>query len=206
MNQTLSIDVDQLTDKQRKRYERILKQTYDIVLNEGFYKLSLSDLTKQLRISRSTIYENFGSKEGLIAKIIERYDENLNQGLMDIMTDKSLSTFDRFIAISDQLAKNSPSRSIHKFYNDLKIHMPDLYDNYLQGRERRIAQVYLPLIQEGIKNKLFDPRIPEDFLLQTYLKSSQMVCETDMLENNNLGKLEAMNLITRIFLNGSKKI
>lgn len=200
------IEYKQLSEKQQKRYDRIVTQTYDIVLSEGFYKLSLSELTDKLRVSRSTIYENFGSKEGLIEKIVERYDEQLNKGLMDIMHDKSLSSYERFMAISSQLAENSPSRNIYKFYNDLKIHLPELYNQYLQGRKKRIELVYLPLIQEGIKNKLFDKKIPKDFLLQSYLKSSQMVCETDMMENSKLSKMEAMNLMTKIFLNGAKAI
>jgi len=195
-----------MTEKQRKRYDRILKLTYDIVANEGFYKLSLKDLTEKLRVSRSTIYENFGSKEGLIEKIVERYDEQLNLGLIEIMNDEKLSPYNRFLAIAEQLAKNSPSRNIYKFYNDLKIHLPELYEQYLVGRKKRIDNVYRPLIKEGIKNKLFDESIPEDFLLQSYLKSSQMVCETDMLENSNLNKGEAMDLMTKIFLNGAKSI
>lgn len=198
--------IEQMTEKQQKRYDRILKQTYEIVVNEGFYKLSLKDLTEKLRVSRSTIYENFGSKEGLIEKIVERYDEQLDQGLMKIMEDKNLSAYDRFLSIAQQLAKNSPSRNIYKFYNDLKIHLPELYEQYLIGRQRRIEKVYQPLIQEGIKEKLFDKNIPEDFLLQSYLKSSQMLCETDMMENSQLNKEEAMNLMTKIFLNGAKSI
>ena len=200
------IDYKTLSEKQRKRYDRVVKLTYDIVLNEGFYKLSLSELTEKLRVSRSTIYENFGSKEGLIAKIVARYDDELNTGLLEIMNNKKLSTYDRFLAISNQLAQNSPSRNIYKFYNDLKIHLPELYEQYLQGRKKRIEQVYYPLIKEGIKKKLFDKNIPKDFLLQSYLKSSQMVCETDMLQNSELSKTEAMNLMTRIFLNGAKTI
>ncbi len=200
------VDYKQLSKKQQKRYDRILNFTYKIVLNEGFYKLSLSELTDKLRVSRSTIYENFGSKEGLIAKIVLRYDDQLNQGLMEIMQDKNLSAYDRFLAISDQLAQNSPSRNIYKFYNDLKIHLPELYEQYLKGRKRRIEKVYAPLIKEGIKKELFDKKLPENFLLQSYLKSSQMVCETNMLENSTLTKSEAMNLMTKIFLNGAKSI
>lgn len=200
------IDYNSLAEKQKKRYDRILQQSYDMVINDGFYKLSLSDITSKLRVSRSTIYENFGSKEGLIEQIVKRYDENLNKGLLDIMANKKISTYDRFLAISDQLAKNSPSRNIHKFYTDLKIHLPEFFDQYLEGRNKRIELVYKPLIQEGIKKKLFDKNIPEDFLLQSYLKSSQMVCETNMLENSTISKLEAMNLMTRIFLNGAKAI
>jgi len=199
-------DISQLTDKQRKRYHRIVKVAGEIMLEQGFYKLSLAELTSQLRISKATIYENFGSKEGLIEKVVQRYDEQLNEGLMEIMKDKKISTYDRFLAISDQLAKNSPSRNIYKFYNDLKIHLPELYEQYLVGRQKRIDEVYHPLIKEGIKKKLFDKNIPEDFLLQSYLKSSQMVCETDMMENSKLSKMEAMNYMTRIFLNGAKSI
>ncbi len=200
------IDINTLTDKQLKRYNRILMQSYDIVLESGFYKLSLTELTKKLRVSRSTIYEHFGSKEGLVEKIVERFDQQLNLGLEDIMHDKTLSTYDRFLAISNQLAKNSPSRNVYRFYNDLKIHLPGLYEQYVKGRRWRIDYIYRPLIEEGIKNNLFDPQIPTEFLLQSYLKSGQAVCETNMLENSPLSKAEAMNIMTQIFLNGANKI
>ena len=200
------VNYQSLTLKQQKRYDRIVNHAKELMLNEGFYKLSLSELTQKLRVSRSTIYENFGSKEGLVAKVLERYNEQLNHGLAAIMDDPELSTYERFLAISNQLAENSPSRKIYKFYNDLKIHLPELYQQHLADREERINLVYRPLIAEGIKNRLFDETLPEDFLLQTYLQSSRMVCETNMMESSNLGKMEAMNIVTRIFLNGAKSL
>ena len=195
-----------MTEKQLKRYKRMLHLTYDIVVNEGFYKLSLKDLTEKLRVSRSTIYENFGSKEGLIEKIVERHNELLDLGLEEVMNKENISTYDRFLSISKQLAENSPNRNSYKFYNDLKIHLPELYEKYLIGREKRIDRIYRPLIKEGIKNNLFDGSIPEDFLLQSYLKSSQVVCGTDMMEKSKLTKSEAMHVMTKIFLNGAKSI
>lgn len=194
------------TDKQQKRYNRILKQSYELFLNQGFSKISLSNLTKELRISRSTIYDNFGSKEGLVEKVVERFNEKLEFGLMEIMKNKSLSTYDRFLAISKQLVLNSPSRNTYQFYNDLKIHLPDVYEQHLKERNKRVELIYKPLIKEGLNTEILDNKLPMEFLLQSYLKSTQMVCETDMLSYSALSKLEAMKITTTIFLNGAKKV
>ncbi len=197
---------DQLTPKQKTRYERILHLAENLVYQQGFYKLSLEELTKRLRVSRSTIYENFGSKEGLIEKIVERYDERLNSGLREIVNDDVMSTYDKFIAVSHQLAKSLEGKANYKFHHDLKIHAPHLYDKYVAGRERRVAYCYRPLVEQGVREGLFDKSLPTDFILQTYLKSSQIVCETNLLENSSVSKTEAMDIITRIFLNGAKNL
>ena len=195
-----------LTDKQQKRYDRVLDMAAKLMYDQGFYKLSLTDLTNKLRVSRSTIYENFGSKEGLVAQVVDKFGRQLDEGLNDIVQDNSLGVYEKFIAVSKQLAANSTSRNIHHFYDDLKIHTPALYEAYLESRKRRIKNIYEPLIQEGFEQGLFDVQLKPDFLLQTYLKSIQVVCQSDMLEQSSISKSEALETITRIFLNGSKKL
>ena len=53
------IDYNTLTEKQQKRYDRILLIAEDLMYQQGFYKLSLTDLTNKLRVIRSTIYDYF---------------------------------------------------------------------------------------------------------------------------------------------------
>lgn len=195
-----------LTEKQQRRYDRILRRAEELIYENGFYKLSLSELTEELKISRSTIYENFGSKDGLIEKVVEAYNQRLNEGLKEIITDKSIKAYDKFIAIAQQLTKNSLSKTNYKFHRDLKAHTPHLYDQYLEGRQQRVTKIYKPLIEEGIKAKLFDKSLDKEFLLHSYLEISRLLCETTMLDKIKINKAEGMDIITRIFLNGAQKI
>jgi len=196
----------QLTDKQHKRYERILVLAEEMIYEQGFYKLSLEDLTRHLRVSRSTIYENFGSKEGLVEKIVERFTHRLNTGLESIVKNDALSTVEKFIAIAQTQGEIANGRNDHKLLRDLKIHLPHLYATFEKGRKKREAEGYSVIVAQGIKEGIFDQNLPPDFVLQLYLKMGQLVCDTDILEHTSMNKTEAMETVIRIFLNGAKKI
>ena len=200
------IAFDEMTERQKMRYERIVNLAEEMIFEYGFHKLSLAELTDMLRISRSTIYENFGSKEGLVETIVDRFSERLNTGLKSVLENKELNTFEKFIAVAQTQSEMLNGKNDHKFLNDLKIHTPHIYKKFEKGRKKREATGYKTLIDQGIKEGLFDKNLPPDFLLQLYLKMGQLVCDTNLLENTSMNKTDAMETIVRIFLNGAKKL
>lgn len=199
------IELNTLSDKQQKRYRRILAQAEELFHERGFYKLSLAELTQELRISRSTIYEHFGSKEGLVEAVVDSFSQRLNEGLASVV-ESELSTTDKFIAVAQIQGKSLNGKGDHKFLHDLRVHLPEAYERFMEGRKQREITGYGVLIESGLKEGLFDPNIPSDFLLQLYLKMGQMVGDTNLLENTSMGKEKAMELIVKVFLNGTQKI
>ena len=163
-------DYDDLTSKQKLRYDKILYFAEEWICEHGFYKMSLDDLTKQLKISRSTIYENFGSKEGLVEKVVEVFGKQLDQDLEEILSDNKLSTYEKFLAVASKQGNALEGKHCYNFMNDLKIHTPHLNKKYEKGRKNRILKYYKPLIDQGIKEGFFDKKLKPDFLLQVYLK------------------------------------
>ena len=55
------------------RQEELLKQITEMFLNEGFYDLTLDDLTRRLRCSKTTLYVLGGNKDQLVTTIVIRY-------------------------------------------------------------------------------------------------------------------------------------
>ena len=197
--------ITELSEKQQKRYHRILSLAEELFHERGFYKLSLSELTNELRVSRSTIYEHFGSKEGLVEAVVDSFTKRLDEGLAEVVNSE-LSTAQKFIAVAQIQGKNLNGKSDHRFLHDLRVHTPDLYAKFMQGRKGREQNGYRLLVEAGISEGLFDKSIPVDFLLQLYLKMGQMVGDTDLLENTSIGKEDAMEMIVKIFLNGTQKL
>ena len=195
----------QLTEKQQQRYDRILTQAEAMFYEQGFYKLSLAQLTQQLRISRSTIYEYFGSKEGLVEAVTKELTRRLDKGLEEVVHHPELSTFDKFIAVT-QTQSEMLKGNCYKLLSDLKVHLPHVYETFEAGRKQREASGYRVLVQRGMKEGLFDKRLPEDFLVQLYVKMGQLLSDTDLFQHISMTKAEAMEKIIRIYLNGAKKV
>ena len=57
-------------NKAKERVDLILAAAEDIITRNGFANLNISELAKELRFSRGTIYYYFENEENLIAKII----------------------------------------------------------------------------------------------------------------------------------------
>jgi len=198
------IDYSTLTEKQQKRYDRILLSAEDMMYQQGFYKLSLSELTSRLSVSRSTIYEYFGSKEGLVETVVGKISERLNRSLVEIVKNKELGSYEKFIQLAQEQSQNL-NANCYRLFNDLKIHMPHVFIEFEEGRKKRERNGYKRLIEGGLKEGIFDRKYDKDFLIQLYLKMGQLTGDTDILEHIRMNKQEAMEAIIKVFLDGTKK-
>ena len=200
----LMIDPKTLTEKQQRRYDRILQTSEDMMYNQGFYKLSLAELTKKLSVSRSTIYEYFGSKEGLVEMVVNDITARLDYSLAEIVKNKEFDSHDKFIRLA-QAQSQILDVNCYRLFNDLKIHMPYLWEQFRQGQRKREENGYKKLIKQGLKEGLFDKKLDKDFLLQLYLKMGRLIGDTDLIEHIRMNKVEAMESIIKVFLNGTQK-
>lgn len=197
------IDYNTLTEKQQKRYDRIIGIAEAMMYQQGFYKLSLTELTNKLAVSRSTIYEFFGSKEGLVEVIVNNISNNLNHSLSEIVKSKEISSSEKFIQLA-QVQSQNLNANCYRLFNDLKIHMPHIFKQFEAGRKERESNGYKRLIEQGLKEGIFDQKYSKDFLVQLYLKMGQLTADTDILEYISLNKVEAMEAIIQVFLKGTK--
>jgi len=193
----------ELTEKQTKRYNRILSHTEELLYTVGYNKLSLTEITNHLRISRSTIYEYFGSKEALVEEVVKLISQRLNGGLEEVVQDGTLTTSEKFIHLA-QVQSQNLNANCFRLLQDLKIYLPHLYQQFEEGRKQREANGYKTLIEQGDSEGLFDPSLPQDFLLELYLKMGQLLSDTNITNNISYNKSEAMQSIIKVFLSGTK--
>ena len=187
-----------------KRRERILSLAEKTFFQEGFYKVSLDELVSELRISKSTIYEYFGSKEGLVLAVVVDLADRLEDHLIRIGLDTSRPVRDRLLEIArfqGDIARNLRV----KFMREMQVHTPEVWEEHEQRRIDRIDGYYRPLIREGIANGEFDPDIDPEFLLQVYLNMISAVSTTDLLEQVPYTRTEAYRHIIRILFDGAGK-
>lgn len=186
------------------RRERILHTAEIIFFRDGFYKVTLEELVSTLRISKSTIYELFGSKEGLVECIVDRLNDKLEHRLRDICEDGDLDVEGKILRIAEyqgEIAKDLRNR----FMEDLKLHSPILWEKYAERRQFRIQTYYKDIIHEGIRNGLFREDLGEEFILQLYLKMSEIVSYSDIMDHLPMTKPQAYKAIIKVFVDGTRK-
>jgi AcrR family transcriptional regulator len=184
--------------------ERILIVAREKFFKHGFYKVSLDSLVKDLHTSKSSLYNHFESKDALVHKILLQLDQEINSKLEDILNDRKLSFFGRLSAIteftSDLLKKTSED-----FLHDLKLYTPDLWEIYLDLRQKRINRYYWSLFESGVREGIIRKDLNLNLILIAYFKLTEISIQSDDFKKLSMTNQEAYNQISTLFLEGIMK-
>ncbi len=179
---------------------RILEQAQERFFAYGFMNVSMDEIASVLGMSKKTVYNHFPSKTKLIEAIIEehiisaisRYKQIVNSPLKYI--DKLYKVFCLIGTIFMKMSK--------PYRDDLSAQRPDIWKRLEDIRSRTAFASFKTFIQEGVKNGMVKSEIHPEVLLIAYISALQGVDNTPVLFNNKISTDDAVESITRIYLDG----
>jgi AcrR family transcriptional regulator len=123
------------------RHEELLHELVELFLAEGFIELSLADLARRLRCSKTTLYAVAPSKEQIVVAVVrtffrrstERVEASLDAGGTPV---ERLEAY--LLGISRELAPASPA-----FFADVDVFAParEIYTRNTQIAAARVQQL-----------------------------------------------------------------
>lgn len=149
--------------KKEQKKKAILQAALELFKLHGFKKVSISDIARAADVSQVTIYNHFGSKDGLIreavkallsrildkAREIIREDKSFPEKLEAIIFDKAKIASDYQGALMQAAVRNDPE-------------MQDWIESFWQ---EDVRQVTLELLEEGKRGGYINPEQSEELLL-----------------------------------------
>jgi AcrR family transcriptional regulator len=181
--------------------ERILRVATHKFSRHGFYKVSMDNIVKELKTSKSSVYNHFASKEDLVKAVIDQLNIEINSSLNDILTDDKLSFKGKLIAIS-QFTGDLLTRISGDFLSDLELYTPNLWEYYQTTRIDRINKYYRQLFETGIIEGRIRKDLQMDVILATYMILMELPLKTGYHRNLKLDMANIYDSTTEIFLNG----
>ena len=182
----------------RTRILRIAKKKF---LKNGFYKVSMDSLVKELRTSKSSLYNHFSSKDELVKAVIDQLNIDINSALDEIVNNDKLSFKGKLIEVSE-FTKILLSNVSVEFLKDLEINTPDIWDYYQQTRIERINNYYRKLFVIGVDEGIIRDDININVVLTVYMNLMELPLKTQYQEFLGLDNQNIYELTTDIFLNG----
>ncbi|MFV8520152.1 TetR/AcrR family transcriptional regulator [Bacillus sp. SBS7] len=158
--------------------QRIVTETSHQIQTKGF-TFTISDLAKQLAVSKRTIYEHFSSKDEIVDEVIRHVIESIQEKEKNIAEDNTLQTVEKIrlilICIPQQFqfmdARLLVELKKHHYNQWLKL------DQFLREgwstviglleegmREGSIRKIQIPFFIEvylGALNRIYDPMFIE---------------------------------------------
>lgn len=99
---------------------RIIDQAMQMFVSQGIKSVRMDDIAQQLGVSKRTLYEMFGDKEGLLYLAMERYSERNRQRWNELTADAHDVLEAMFMVLGEVMDNAEVSRrmmdNLRKFY------------------------------------------------------------------------------------------
>lgn len=187
--------------KKRNIKDRALTVAKEKFLKHGFYKISMDSLVKELRTSKSSVYNHYSSKDELVKAVVNQLNIEINSSLEAIINNDKLSFKGKLIGISEY-TKNLLASISNEFLKDLEINTPKTWDYYQKARIERINKYYRALFEKGINEGLIREDINIKVVLAVYLNLMELPLKQEYLNYLDINNEKIYEDATEVFLNG----
>jgi AcrR family transcriptional regulator len=157
------------------RQTEIIDAARTCFLRSGFHRTTTDEICREANITSGGLYHYFGSKEELIAAVIDRSAESAVQGMRDQIKD-ALNTESALLQVSQVFAKTLQDPDIDNATRlELEIWAEGLRNEKLFEKNRRAWTLRMgwleTLIRRGIDDGIYDPETVEPHAMASLLIS-----------------------------------
>ncbi|MBN8585206.1 MAG: TetR/AcrR family transcriptional regulator [Ignavibacteria bacterium] len=138
---------------------KIINYAQDRFFKEGFYKITMDEISKELGMSKSTLYKYFPSKIELLDEAIQLLIKGVNSRISAAIV-KDVNAVDKFVMIIRVLTATITKFS-DKFMSDLQHHAPQIWVKVDETRKKLLYQNISKIIILGQKEELIKKYPPE---------------------------------------------
>lgn len=146
--------------------DKILHKAIEMFLMYGFKTVTMDDISKDLGISKKTIYTHYKNKTALVKETAYFMFESIEKGINDICN-KNLNAIEELFEIKKLVLKklkneeSSPHHQLQKFF-------PDIYQNLKTKQLKSVNQCIVRNLQKGMDAKLYRTNINVEFVSRIY--------------------------------------
>ncbi len=179
--------------------DKIIKFAQQKFFSEGFYKTTMDEISRELQMSKKTIYKYFPSKEKLVEEIT---DEMLTVAACQIETiiDSDDSTIIKFVKALNKYM-TYVSRFSERWYRDIQIHTPHILKKIEALREEKIIRCLKKLIEQGKREKMIG-HFPSEIIISAFISTVRTVMNPDFILANRFSMQQAFKYTFELLLNG----
>lgn len=147
----------------------ILEKTVELFYEFGIRNLNMDDISRNLKISKKTLYQYVKSKEDLIEKLFQYDDVKWNKEFTKIKIDE-LNAIEILLKVS-LLIYEEMSRMDSKLKFELRKYYQPIFDEVMIAKQKHIFEQISKNILKGIKEGLYRNDINVELAATLYVRN-----------------------------------
>lgn len=180
--------------------EHIIDQAMEMFATQGLKAVRMDDIARSLGVSKRTLYELFGDKEGLILLAMSRYFDRMQQRYAELASSARNVLEEMFMVLSEVMAS---SEVTDRMTMNLKKFYPSVYDRLICEVGRKRTEELRQRLETGIADGLFMRNINIDLAISVlYHTASALVVRRELIIPKGMSERDAFLQIVGNFFRG----
>ena len=178
---------------------KIIEYSKEVFIKNGFYKITMEEIARGLRISKKTIYKHFPSKHSLVDAAVKIFQLSVKNKMTKMVNEEDNAIL-KIKALTEIFAELSLKVNEKMLY-DLQTHRPDLWDNIEAFRSKLIKNIWEEIIDQGKKEDYIIDK-PNEIIITVIYSAIRSVINPTFLLNHNYSINEAFRITFDILIKG----
>lgn len=178
---------------------KIIESSINLFIEKG-YSFTVDDISRELKISKKTIYKYFKSKEDIFKEFIILSFESIHKEQDKIFSDKNLSIKEKLIKILNMESIYEKKLPMEKTM-EIDKYYPTLYDLIMETYETHWDNVIL-LINQGKKEGIFKNTISTNLIKELFIQVIKINHNPKFVESTHLSYRQSIKQSMEIILDG----
>lgn len=178
---------------------KVLNYAQDRFFREGFYKISMDEISKELSMSKSTLYKYFPSKLDLLSEAIQLLISGVKSKITKLIaTDEN--AVEKFVMVIRVLTATITKFS-DKFMSDLQHHAPQIWLEVDETRKKLMYENISKIILQGQKEEMIK-KYPPELIITLITGAIRSIVNPQFLISARFSYNDAVHFAFKILLNG----
>lgn len=180
--------------------ERIIEQAMRMFVTQGIKSVRMDDIAQQLGVSKRTLYELFGDKEGLLYLAMTCYFEQ-NRARWTALCSDARNVLESMFMVLGSVMDHADTTG--RLMDNLRKFYPAVHDKLTREGTEKNRLEFRVMLMQGIAEGLFIDRINIDLAINVlYYTASALVTRRDLVLPEGISEREAFVQIVSNFFRG----
>lgn len=161
--------------------EEILSRSEQLFMRLGIKSVTMDDVSKELGISKKTLYQHFENKDQLVEAVITTHVEREKAGI-DKIAEGAKDALEEMVKIGVLLASTIEDVSPSTLF-DLQKYYFKTWEILMKNQDERIVNSIIQNIEKGIAGGYYREDVNQEVIARIYAKATYMI--VDEIANPN---------------------
>ncbi len=166
-----------------EKLKSILNGSGRLLMKYGLRNLSMDDISRELGISKKTLYQYVENKADLIDKVMMNHLEEDWQRIIDAVK-PGKNAIDILLSVSKQVCDHTKDINPNISF-ELQKYYPEIFKKFTEKQREHIMNGMRLNIEQGITEGIFRPDVDIDVVLRLYTQAVEDIHHIEITDDAN---------------------